>query len=65
MKFQGWFLEGLKVFNRLCQNIEEFRKTTNSVQLESAILAQELQLSVNSKGRGSVAKELREIQESK
>ena len=65
MKFQGWFLEGLKVFNRLCQNIEEFRKTTNSVQLESAILAHELQLSANSKGIGSVAKELREIQESK
>ena len=65
VKFQGWSLEGLKVFNRLCQDIEEFRQTTNSVQSESAILAHELQLSANSKGRGSVTKELRELQERK
>ena len=61
VKFQGWSLEGIKVFNRLCQDIEEFRQTANSLQLESAILAHELQLSANSKGRGSVTKELREL----
>ena len=65
VKFQEWSLEGLKVFNRLCQDIEEFRQTTNSVQSESAILAHELQLSANSKRRGSVTKEFRELQEHK
>jgi hypothetical protein len=59
VKFQGWSLEGLKVFNRLCQDIEECKQTANSVQLESAILAHELQLSANLKGRGSVNKEQR------
>ena len=61
VKFQGWSLEGLQVFNRLFQNIEEFRQAANSVQLESAILAHELQLTAISKRRGSVAKDLREI----
>ena len=61
VKFKGWSLEGLQVFNRLFQNIEEFRQAANSVQLESAILAHELQLTAISKRRGSVAKDLREI----
>jgi hypothetical protein len=65
VKFQWRSLQGLKVFNILCQNIVEFRQTANRVQLESVVLAHELQLSTNSKGRESMAKEIRELQEHK